>query len=112
MPEVAVYRVDYGRKIKDPVGTVFEKRKTERSNNYLDLLWLARRLFALDSADALHIDRREACPGSNLPGSARKFRRDHFFSKAWRWSPVVGVVHHTRVEAEADNEHFDGKTTE
>lgn len=23
-----------------------------------------------------------------------------------------GVVHHTRVEAEADNEHFDGKTTE
>jgi mannose-6-phosphate isomerase-like protein (cupin superfamily) len=24
----------------------------------------------------------------------------------------VGVVHHTRAEAEADNEHFDGKTTE
>jgi mannose-6-phosphate isomerase-like protein (cupin superfamily) len=23
-----------------------------------------------------------------------------------------GVVHHTRDEAEADNEHFDGKTTE
>jgi len=23
-----------------------------------------------------------------------------------------GVVHHTRVEAEKDNEHFDGKTTE
>ena len=23
-----------------------------------------------------------------------------------------GVVHHTRAEAEADNEHFDGKTTE
>ena len=23
-----------------------------------------------------------------------------------------GVVHHTRVEAEADDEHFDGKTTE
>ncbi|HEX2951893.1 MAG TPA: cupin domain-containing protein, partial [Armatimonadota bacterium] len=22
------------------------------------------------------------------------------------------VVHHTRAEAEADNEHFDGKTTE
>ena len=55
MLEVAVYRVDYGRKIKDPVGTVFEKRKTERSNNYLDLLWLARRFFALESADALHI---------------------------------------------------------
>jgi len=23
-----------------------------------------------------------------------------------------GVVHHTRAEAEADNEHFDGKKTE
>jgi mannose-6-phosphate isomerase-like protein (cupin superfamily) len=23
-----------------------------------------------------------------------------------------GVVHHTRDDAEADNEHFDGKTTE
>jgi hypothetical protein len=23
-----------------------------------------------------------------------------------------GVVHHTRVDAEADNEHFDGRTTE
>jgi mannose-6-phosphate isomerase-like protein (cupin superfamily) len=23
-----------------------------------------------------------------------------------------GVVHHTRVDAEADDEHFDGKTTE
>ncbi len=23
-----------------------------------------------------------------------------------------GVIHHTRVDAEADNEHFDGKTTE
>jgi hypothetical protein len=23
-----------------------------------------------------------------------------------------GVVHHTRAEAEADHEHFDGKTTE
>jgi mannose-6-phosphate isomerase-like protein (cupin superfamily) len=23
-----------------------------------------------------------------------------------------GVVHHTRAEAESDNEHFDGKTTE
>jgi hypothetical protein len=55
MLEVAVYHVDYGRKIKDPIGTVFEKRETERANNYLDLLWLARRLFASDSADALHI---------------------------------------------------------
>ncbi len=25
---------------------------------------------------------------------------------------IDGVVHHTRADAEADNEHFDGKTTE
>jgi hypothetical protein len=55
MRAVTVYRMDYGRKIKDPVGVVLEQRKTERTNNYNDLLRLARRLFALDTADALHI---------------------------------------------------------
>ena len=55
MRAVTVYRVDYGRKTKDPIGTVLEKRKTERAHNYLDLLRLARRLFALDTTDALHI---------------------------------------------------------
>ena len=55
MREVTVYRVDYDRKTKDPIGTVLEKRKTERAHNYNDLLRLARRLFALDTADALNI---------------------------------------------------------
>jgi hypothetical protein len=55
MRAVTVYRVDYGRKTKDPIGAVLEKRKTERAHNYHDLLRLARRLFALDTADALHI---------------------------------------------------------
>jgi len=55
MRAVAVYRVDYGRKSKDAIGVVFEKRKTERAGNYNDLLRLARRLFALDTADAVHI---------------------------------------------------------
>ena len=55
MRAVAVYRMDYGRKSKDQVGVVLEMRKTERTNNYNDLLRLARRLFALDTADALHI---------------------------------------------------------
>jgi hypothetical protein len=52
---VTVYRVDSVRKIKDPVGVVLERRKTERTNNYNDLLRLARRLFAVDTADAVHI---------------------------------------------------------
>ena len=55
MRAVTVYRVDYGRKTKDPIGTVLEKRKTERAHNYHDMLRLARRLFALDTTDALHI---------------------------------------------------------
>ena len=55
MRAVTVYRVDYGRKTKDPVGVVFEMRKTERANNYNDLLRLARRLFAVDTSDAVHI---------------------------------------------------------
>jgi len=54
--------MDYVRKTKDPIGIVFEKRKTERAGNYYDLLRLARRLFAVDTADAVHItlDAREA----------------------------------------------------
>jgi hypothetical protein len=55
MRAVTVYRVDYGRKTKNPIGTVLEKRKTERAHNYHDLLRLARRLFSLDTTDALHI---------------------------------------------------------
>ena len=55
MRAVTVYRVDYDRKTKDPIGTVLEKRKAERGHNYHDLLRLARRLFASDTADALHI---------------------------------------------------------
>ena len=55
MRAVAVYRMDYGRKTKYPIGAVLEMRTTERAHNYHDLLRLARRLFALDTADALHI---------------------------------------------------------
>ena len=55
MRAVTVYRVNYGRKTKDQVGVVFEMRKTERTNNYNDLLRLARRLFASDTADFVHI---------------------------------------------------------
>jgi hypothetical protein len=47
--------MDYGRKTKDQVGVVLEMRKTERTNNYNDLLRLARRLFASDTADSVHI---------------------------------------------------------
>ena len=55
MRAVTVYRMDFTRKTKDPIGVVFEKRKSERAGNHYDLLRLARRLFAVDMADAVHI---------------------------------------------------------
>ena len=55
MRAVTVYRMDYGRRTKNPIGVVYENRKTERTNNYNDLLRLARRLFAFDTADSVHI---------------------------------------------------------
>jgi hypothetical protein len=55
MRAVTVYRVDYARKTRYAVGVVLEQRKTERGNNYKDLLRLARQLFALDTADSVHI---------------------------------------------------------
>jgi hypothetical protein len=55
MRAVTVYRRDTGRKTKDQVGVVLEMRKTERTNNYNDLLRLARRLFASDTTDSVRI---------------------------------------------------------
>ena len=55
MRTITVYRWNEVGKTKDPVGVVFEKRKTERANNYLDLLRLARRRFAVNAPDAVHI---------------------------------------------------------
>ena len=62
MQAVTVYRMDYRMRTKNPVGVVYENRKTERTNNYNDLLRLARRLFAFDTADSVHIviDMRQA----------------------------------------------------
>jgi hypothetical protein len=69
MRAVTVYRVDYGRKTRLPVGVVIEQRTTERRNNSKDLWLLARRLFGLNPSDAVHIAidvnqaRRAASPG-------------------------------------------------
>jgi hypothetical protein len=55
MRAVPVYRVDNVRKTKVRIGVVLERRTTERATNYFDLLRLARRLFAVDAADAVHV---------------------------------------------------------
>jgi hypothetical protein len=55
MQEITVFRWDYDKNTKVPIGVVLERRKIERGSNYIDLLRLARRLFALDTADAVHV---------------------------------------------------------
>ena len=59
MRAVTVYRLDdssnFSFHTRQPIGSVIELRIYERVNNYKDLLRLARRLFALDTADADHV---------------------------------------------------------
>jgi len=59
MRAVTVYRLDdssnFSYHTRHPIGSVLELRIYERGNNYKDLLRLARRLFALDTADSVHI---------------------------------------------------------
>ena len=59
MRAVTVYRLDdvnnYSYHTRHPIGSVLELRIYERVNNYKDLLRLARRLFALDAADGVHV---------------------------------------------------------
>ena len=59
MQAVTVYRLDdisnFSYHTRHPIGSVLEMRIYERVNNYKDLLRLARRIFALDTADAVHV---------------------------------------------------------
>jgi hypothetical protein len=59
MRAITVYRLNTvsstGYRARYPIGAVLELRNHERANNYNDLLRLARRLFASDAADALHV---------------------------------------------------------
>jgi hypothetical protein len=59
MRAVTVYRLDdvsnFSYQTRHPIGSVVELRTYERVNNYKDLLRLAQRLFALDTADGVHI---------------------------------------------------------
>jgi len=59
MRAVTVYRLEdasnFSYHTRHPIGSVLEMRIYERVNNYKDLLRLARRTFALDTADAVHV---------------------------------------------------------
>lgn len=53
MKIVRVYRVDYVTKKKWPVGTLEERRKSDRPKNDIGLLQLARKMFASTPDEAL-----------------------------------------------------------
>ncbi|MBE0568785.1 MAG: hypothetical protein IH577_03815 [Deltaproteobacteria bacterium] len=59
MRAVTVYRLEDGGnfsyRTRYPIGSVLEQRTDERGNNYQDLLRLARKTFALDTADPVHL---------------------------------------------------------
>ena len=74
MRAVTVYRLDdrnnFSYHTRHPIGSVLELRTYERGNNDKDLLRLARRLFALDTADTVHgPDRRGSRPAGISPGA-------------------------------------------
>ena len=62
MRTVTVYRVDYAKKTRVPIGGVQERRKKDRGGNLLGLLRLARKIYGTSPEDAIHIavDNREA----------------------------------------------------
>jgi len=55
MKNVTVYRVDYVRKLKVPIGMVVERREKERGDNIIGLLRVARKAFSTSPDGALHI---------------------------------------------------------
>ncbi len=55
MRSVTVYRVDYVRKTKVPIGSVLERRRTERGDNLIGLLRLARSSFSAGPQEAIQI---------------------------------------------------------
>lgn len=58
---VTVYRVDYVKNVREPIGVVVERRHRDRGNNVLGLLHVARKTFAASPQEALQIalDKKE-----------------------------------------------------
>jgi len=55
MKTVKVYKVDYVRRTKKSIGSVEERRKSNRPGNETGLLHLARRKFAASADEAFRI---------------------------------------------------------
>ena len=48
----AVYRFDYNRQVREPIGMLLERRKEDRGNNISSLLKLAQKLYSRSSLDS------------------------------------------------------------
>lgn len=55
MKSVTVYRVDYVRRTRVPIGRVVERRTAERGDNLIGLLRLARQTFSTGPQEAIQI---------------------------------------------------------
>lgn len=55
MKLVTVYRVDYVRKTRVPIGWVAERRRKDRGNNLLGLIRLARSTYGTGDEDSIYI---------------------------------------------------------
>ena len=52
MKNYTVYRFDYNRQLREPVGQLMERRSEDRGKNTEDLLRLAQRLYSASSLDS------------------------------------------------------------
>lgn len=52
---VTVYRIDYAKRTRVPIGVVVERRKRDRGNNLVGLLRVARKTYSSPGDDSIHI---------------------------------------------------------
>ncbi len=55
MKNVTVYRVDYIKRTRVPIGSVVERRQRDRGDNLIGLLRLAKKAYATTPEEAFHI---------------------------------------------------------
>jgi len=80
MRKVTVYRMDYGRRTKSPIGVVTEKSKNGTDEQLQRPAAAARRLFANDTADSSNIviDMSQAPEGITSRSRTRDISRGSF----------------------------------
>jgi hypothetical protein len=55
MKSVTVYRIDYVKKTRVPIGTVVERRKKDRGDSLLGLLRIARKTYSSSPQENIQI---------------------------------------------------------